>query len=102
MYISSTNPQLGRGPRTNTSSTKDLPFSLILWRFRHRPCTSQLEIFHYIIKQSVLAITRDLSLSSIEVVKMIKGLTALIPEMDCDQSAMGLPHATSEVSISYS
>jgi hypothetical protein len=34
-----------------------------------------------------------LSLSSMYVVKM-KGLTALILEMDCDQMAMGLPPVT--------
>jgi hypothetical protein len=26
-----------------------------------------------------------------DVVKVIKGLTALKPEMDCDQTAMGIP-----------
>jgi hypothetical protein len=34
---------------------------------------------------------RNLSLSSMELKKATKGLTALKPEIDCDQMAMGLP-----------
>jgi hypothetical protein len=32
-----------------------------------------------------------------DVVKATKGLAALTPEMDCDQTAMGLPPVTSTV-----
>jgi hypothetical protein len=32
-----------------------------------------------------------------DVVKATKGLIAFKPEIDCDQTAMGLPHITSAV-----
>jgi hypothetical protein len=35
--------------------------------------------------------------SSMDVVKATKGLTALTPEIDCGQTAMGLPLVTSAV-----
>jgi hypothetical protein len=41
----------------------------------------------------------NVSLSRKDFVKAIKVLTALTPEMDCDQMAMGLPPITSAVSL---